>query len=57
MLARLVTSAISRENVEWMFSGPDTPIGRKHPHTGSVMKCVEENSIVVEQQQTSRRWS
>ena len=53
----LVTSAFNREQLEWMTSSPDTSGGHKHPRTRSVTQRVEENSAVVDQQHTSRRWS
>ena len=52
-----VTSASSKEQVEWMSFGSDTPVSRKRPRTRSVAKGVEENYATAVQQETSWRRS
>ena len=56
-LSHSVTSAFSIEQNEWMSSDSDSPLGRKRPHTRSVMKALEKESAVELQPETSRRWS
>ena len=57
ILACLVTSAISREQVERMSSSLDTPVGCKRPHTHSITKTLEKDLAAVVLPKTSRRWS
>ena len=57
ILARPVTSAHSREQDEWMLSGPNTPVGCKRPRMCSVTKTIETESAEGLQQETSRRCS
>mgnify|MGYP000432721274 CR=1 FL=1 len=57
ILARMVTSAFSGEQNEWMSSDSDTPVGCKRPRTRSVTKALEKESAAELQPETSRRWS